>query len=86
MGDEMYDKAKISKIGGTTLWVVIVSVGLWGIITFNISSLKKKQVLLKAHIETACPTLFSVARTPRDTLLVMRSESNCIEYVLKTLK
>lgn len=38
------------------------------------------------HMNVACPTLLSVARTPRDTLLVMRSEENCITYVMKTLR
>lgn len=37
-------------------------------------------------MKTACPTLLSIARTSRDTLLVMRSEQLCIKYVLTTLK
>ncbi len=50
------------------------------------SYLVKQKVLREEHMQVACPTLFSVARTPRDTLLVMRSESVCIDYVMKTLR
>jgi len=33
-----------------------------------------------------CPTLLSIARTSRDTLLVLRSEDLCVKYVMETLR
>jgi hypothetical protein len=46
----------------------------------------KLAIVQEERMNVACPTLLSVARTPRDTLLVMRSEDICITYVMKTLK
>jgi hypothetical protein len=39
---------------------------------------------IKKH--TACPSLLSIARSPRDTLIVMKSEPLCNDYVLETLQ
>jgi hypothetical protein len=36
--------------------------------------------------EIVCPSLLSIARSPRDTLIVMRSEPLCNSYVLETLR
>lgn len=35
---------------------------------------------------SACPTLLSISRSARDTLLVMRSEPLCTQYVLDSIK
>jgi hypothetical protein len=35
---------------------------------------------------TACPTLLSISRSARDTLLVMRSEPLCAAYVLDNIQ
>ena len=35
---------------------------------------------------TSCPTLLSISRSARDTLLVMKAESLCTEYVLDNIK
>ena len=53
-----------------------------GVISFN----AKNEILQEERVKTACPTLLSVARTPRDTLLIMRSEEICIKYVLNSLQ
>lgn len=34
----------------------------------------------------ACPTLLSISRSARDTLLVMKSEPLCTEYVLDNIR
>ena len=34
----------------------------------------------------ACPSLFSIARSARDTLIVMKSHSECNKYVMENLK
>lgn len=33
-----------------------------------------------------CPSFLSIARSPRDTLIVMRNEPLCTEYVLENLQ
>ena len=40
----------------------------------------------KTKKETSCPTLLSISRSARDTLLVMKAESLCTEYVLDNIK
>lgn len=35
---------------------------------------------------TACPTLLSISRSARDTLLVMKSEPLCNQFVLDTIQ
>jgi hypothetical protein len=39
-----------------------------------------------AKREASCPALFSIANTARDTLIVMKSEELCTEFVLNNVK
>lgn len=34
---------------------------------------------------TVCPSYLSIARSPRDTLIIMHNDSQCAEYVLEHL-
>lgn len=45
---------------------------------------KKTNDLIKKN--TACPALLSVTRSARDTLIVMKAEHLCNDYVLENLK
>jgi len=61
----------------------------WGVIaivygnSFIDESTKKKQ---KERKEIVCPSLLSIGRSTRDTLIVMKVEPLCNEYVLDSLK
>lgn len=48
--------------------------------------MKEKKLAYKAEQEVTCPSLLSIARSARDTLIVMRDKSMCTEYMLKHLK
>lgn len=39
-----------------------------------------------ARMTTICPSLFSISRSGRDTLIVMKAEPLCNNYVLVNLK
>lgn len=39
-----------------------------------------------ARKSTICPALLSISRSARDSLIIMRAENLCNEYVLETLK
>jgi hypothetical protein len=52
-----------------------------GVIGYN-----KKLEYDTAKKVAACPTLLSIARSARDTLLVMRAESLCTDYVLDDIQ
>jgi hypothetical protein len=41
---------------------------------------------LTARQEVVCPSFLSIARSARDTLIVMRNEPLCNRYVLDNLK
>lgn len=41
---------------------------------------------LLARADTACPSLLSISRSARDTLIVMKAEPLCINFVLNNLK
>lgn len=45
---------------------------------------KKANDLMKKNV--ACPALLSVTRSARDTLIVMKAEHLCNDYVLENLK
>lgn len=45
---------------------------------------KKANDLMKKN--TSCPALLSVTRSARDTLIVMKAEHLCNDYVLENLK
>lgn len=47
---------------------------------------QKKVAYDLAQKNSACPTLLSISRSARDTLLVMKSESLCTAYVLDNIQ
>ena len=47
---------------------------------------KKKVVMDLTKKESACPALLSITRSARDTLIVMKAEPLCNEYVLVNLE
>ena len=42
--------------------------------------------LTSTRQSTACPSLLSIGRSSRDTLIIMRSEPLCNQYVMDNLK
>jgi hypothetical protein len=48
----------------------------------------KQQHIAQSEIRmtTICPSFLSIARSARDTLIVMRNEPLCSRYVLETLQ
>jgi hypothetical protein len=68
----------------------VVFVGLIGLIwwTIDIESTRreKEQVAQEQRKEAVCPSFLSIARSARDTLIVMRNEPLCNRYVLDNLQ
>jgi hypothetical protein len=68
--------------------VNIVSITLIVIVGVMLES-KISEHLNKKEVETAavrCPSLFSISRSARDTLIVMRVEPICRPFLLETMK
>lgn len=73
---------------------VIKDVAFYGaivvsVIGFNIYNKRKNQMLAEADSarkEAICPALLSISRSARDTLIVMKAETLCNDFVLNNLK
>jgi hypothetical protein len=67
-----------------------VIVGLVGLSVLTIAMGNKRtenlRVAQEQRKEAVCPSFLSIARSARDTLIVMRNEPLCNRYVLDNLK
>lgn len=65
--------------------VVAMIIFVFGVYMFKVE-LDKSKVEYKKEQESTCPSLLSIARSSRDTLIVMKNKSMCTEYMLNNLK
>lgn len=75
-------KEKLAGIVFTIIALGILGSGIY----FVSQEVKKAKVDYKHEQETTCPSLLSIARSSRDTLIVMKNKSMCTEYMLDNLK
>ena len=62
-------------------------IGLLGIVVLLGSCVYYRlDEITKSRQSTACPSLLSIGRSARDTLIIMRSEPVCNQYVMDNLK
>jgi hypothetical protein len=65
-----------------TAMVILIALGIMYIVStkeaMDIAQTERQQVI--------CPSFLSIARSPRDTLIVMRNEPLCSKYVLDNLR
>jgi hypothetical protein len=56
--------------------------------TFQIAFMMHEANKIEKEIrkENVCPSILSIARSARDTLIVMKAEPLCNEFVLETLE
>lgn len=62
-------------------WSLVLSIGIftWWSINNNIKSTRE-------YRSVACPSLFSIARSSRDTLIVMKNVDVCVDYIIDNLQ
>lgn len=72
----------VSRALGFILGILVLSIV--GVIIEAVDT--QYQAKLTARQEVVCPSFLSIARSARDTLIVMRNESLCVEYVLEGLQ
>jgi len=73
----------VKRIILVVFWGVMVPIAVvYGAVKFKI---KEAENLKQERIVT-CPSLLSVARSARDTLIVMKNKRMCTEYMLDNLK
>jgi hypothetical protein len=71
-------------------WDSALYIGMMAIIGWmvyiDLQENKANAAALSSRKDAVCPALLSIARSARDTLIVMKSESVCNEFVLEHLK
>lgn len=75
---------------GTIFSLVIFAIGVYFFLTWISGVDRKRQLEIneanKVEMNTTCPSLLSITRSSRDTLIVMRVVPLCTNYVLSNLK
>ena len=70
------------RVTNTVKWLAASLVFLYGLYTYDVYTQRRS-----AERQTVvCPSFLSIARSARDTLIVMRNEPLCNRYVLDNLK
>ena len=62
-------------------WTLVVAIGL-----FTLWSVNNDIKSTAAYKNVACPSLFSIARSSRDTLIVMKNVDVCNDFMMENLK
>jgi hypothetical protein len=78
----MVSKIKEVVFSSTTV-IVVAGVGL---LYLAYTSDERQAELARQRQEVVCPSFLSIARSSRDTLIVMRNEPLCNSYVLDNLQ
>lgn len=68
------------------LQYIFVAVTIFLLYKISVTGYDKKIAYDTVRRESACPTLLSISRSARDTLLVMKAEMLCTEYVLNNIE
>jgi hypothetical protein len=71
-----------SNILYTSSPLIVVGALLW-VMQWSFNRTAQSRAQLQA---TICPSLLSIGRSARDTLIIMRNEPLCTAYVLDNLK
>jgi hypothetical protein len=65
---------------------VLFVMGIIYVVSFIVKNNNQVKLQLQARKEVICPSFLSIGRSARDTLIVMRNEPLCNQYVLENLQ
>lgn len=74
------------------MWITILVIVAVGWISIRFANRKNAEDRLRydesqtTTMKAICPSLLSIGRSSRDTLIVMKAEPLCNRYVMETLK
>ena len=77
----IHDMRKKIDWSNVKFWLLIISIIVFT--SWNINNDIKKT---REYKSVACPSLFSIARSSRDTLIVMKNVDTCNDYMMENLK
>lgn len=71
-----------TKLKNTFMYLAVSLMFLYGLYTYDVYSQRRAN----DRQSIVCPSFLSIARSARDTLIVMRNEPLCNRYVLDNLQ
>jgi len=66
--------------------VAVISVVLYLLCGLFVKRENERKIAMEQRKNVICPSLLSIGRSARDTLIIMKNESLCNEFVLDTLQ
>ena len=81
--------AQITKTKGKItdfLFWTGMAIAIGSLFWFGSTANKQNKIDRAKWVETACPSLLSIARTSRDSLIIMKAEPACNQFVMDNLK
>lgn len=66
--------------------VAVISVVLYLLYGLSVKRENERKIAMEQRKNVICPSLLSIGRSARDTLIIMKNESLCNEFVLDTLQ
>lgn len=66
--------------------IIVIAVIFATIIKGTMMLAEYSQAQHREWIDSACPSMFSIARSARDTLIVMKAEHSCNQYLMENLR
>lgn len=66
--------------------VAVIGVVLYLLYGLSVKRENERKIAMEQRKNVICPSLLSIGRSARDTLIIMKNESLCNEFVLDTLQ
>ena len=82
----MEQMEKMKKIVNISVTAIIIVLSISCATKVMQAMSVRRNTLEKSHQAAVCPSLLSISRSARDTLIVMKADVLCNQYVLDSLK
>jgi hypothetical protein len=69
-----------------TITLALWLIGITAVFQIGMMMHETNKIESEARKENVCPSILSIARSARDTLIVMKAEPLCNEFVLENLE
>lgn len=80
------DIEKMKKGSSSLVFIIITVAFIYALVKLMIFKYAKDDAQRAEKSAAVCPALLSIGRSSRDTLIVMKAEPLCNEYVLENFK
>jgi hypothetical protein len=77
---------KVANLFKTPAYIFLIGLIFYFIYMIAAEAIDTHEVTQRSQMNAICPALFSITRSARDTLIVMKAEPLCNTYILQNLK